>query len=217
MKKVGVDYWDDLITAYKMLTHEEHVELARIRDTGTTTGQDGRKIFNRAAQEAIDKLCLHNLRMVAKQVCSMKCSDSTAIADLMAEGFGGLRDAAQRWQPIGTIGFAYVSKWYIRDPIIRHAKKFWDSQVSLDAQNDEGDDLYNAIPEASYERDTSIEIDMRLLQTLPFAQRVILEEKILKLSDASDVVLAKKAKLRKPMFVAHTLRKAMLALLDHAA
>lgn len=218
MKAVGVDYWDSLIEQYEILSHEEHVELARIRDEGTTLDEEGKKIFNKSARDAVDKLCLHNLRAVGKRVCSMRCSDSTAIADLMTEGYLGLKKIAERWEPIGPVGFAYVASCYIKDPIFRHAKKFWAESVSLDAQNKEGDDLYNVDldDELGSESQNEVTLDLALMECLTPAQKIVITSRLLSQEEETDEELAARAGIT-PARVPHAFRRGLFRLLDAAA
>jgi RNA polymerase primary sigma factor len=100
----SLDQYLKEISAYKLLTREEEVDLAqRIR-----TGEE----------EALDKLVRSNLRFVVS-VAKKYQNQGVALSDLINEGNLGLIRAAHKFDETKGIKFISYAVWWIRQAILQ--------------------------------------------------------------------------------------------------
>lgn len=185
----GLDHWNDIIDAHPVLPWQEQVELAHQRDAGGKRGQD-----------ALDKLILHNLRAVVQRVERMNCRAELK-ADLMSAGVIGLQKAASRWKPMQKDGhskpapFPAYAFLYIKEMVIKEAKKNWHDDLSIDGiDEDSADDIVGSA------EDSHDYLDSTVLDVLKGKERIIFERLIIQNTQEDPKDLGLKLNL-KPMTV----------------
>ncbi len=100
----SLDQYLKEISAYRLLTREEEVELAtRIRD---------------GCEESLDKLVRSNLRFVVS-VAKKYQNQGVALGDLINEGNLGLIRAAHKFDETKGIKFISYAVWWIRQAILQ--------------------------------------------------------------------------------------------------
>lgn len=107
--KSAVDTWMDNAGRYPLLCETDTLRLARKAQNPD--------ISERERRRALDRLCLHNLRLVVKTVqntinkTSLRWHDEI-VADLLQQGYLGLRRAAEKFDTTKKIRFStYATIW----------------------------------------------------------------------------------------------------------
>jgi DNA-directed RNA polymerase sigma subunit (sigma70/sigma32) len=107
--KSAVDTWMDNAGRYPLLCETDTLRLARKAQNPD--------ISDRERRRALDRLCLHNLRLVVKTVqntinkTSLRWHDEI-VADLLQQGYLGLRRAAEKFDTTKKIRFStYATIW----------------------------------------------------------------------------------------------------------
>lgn len=107
--KSAVDTWMDNAGRYPLLCETDTLRLARKAQNPD--------ISERERRRALDRLCLHNLRLVVKTVqntinkTSLRWQDEI-VADLLQQGYLGLRRAAEKFDTTKKIRFStYATIW----------------------------------------------------------------------------------------------------------
>ena len=114
--KSAVDTWMDNAGRYPLLCETDTLRLARKAQNPD--------ISERERRRALDRLCLHNLRLVVKTVqntinkTSLRWHDEI-VADLLQQGYLGLRRAAEKFDTTKKIRFSTYATWWIRQTIER--------------------------------------------------------------------------------------------------
>ena len=105
----AVDIWMDNAGRYPLLCETDTLRLARKAQNPD--------ISDRERRRALDRLCLHNLRLVVKTVqntinkTSLRWHDEI-VADLLQQGYLGLRRAAEKFDTTKKIRFStYATIW----------------------------------------------------------------------------------------------------------
>lgn len=209
----GLSLWDDVIAAHPVLPWQEQVALAKQRDEGGKRGDD-----------ALEKLVLHNLRVVVQHVGRMNAKDSDK-HDLFMSGLMGLRKAAERWVPMQKPGFSkpapfpsYAFLW-IREGVTKEAKRIWHDDVSFDAPSGHDDDSsgHETFKDASLGSDEQdhLSLDSTLLDLLTDREKEIVEARLLDVSNESEEELAARLGLS-PKSVLPMLHRSIQKLLSAA-
>lgn len=203
----GLEQWDSIFDDYPVLHWTEHVKLAKQRDEGGRRGQD-----------ALEKLVLHNLRAIVSHVDRMNCRAELR-GDLFAAGIIGLRKAAVRWQPIQKEGFDQPAPFatsaflWIKEAVVKEARKNWHDHQSLDAETDDGETRDTALGSAEDNHD---HLSLDVLEILSEKEREILKSRAIDFREETDEELALRLGI-KPHSVCKMLSSSICKLLARAA
>lgn len=184
----GLALWDETISSHPVLHWQEQVALAHQRDEGGARGDD-----------ALEKLVMHNLRVVVQHVERMNAKDSDKY-DLFMAGLVGLRKAAERWKPMQKAGFSkpapfpsYAFLW-VREGVTKEAKKLWHDDISFDAESgsEEDSDGHETFKDASIGSDEQnhISFDATLLDLVTPREKEIIKARLLDFTGETEEEIA---------------------------
>lgn len=114
----SVTAWLDAAGRYPLLSQEETIELAR----KIQSNEPGSK----AHTKAVNKLCLHNLRLVVRYTRGYMSGSrnlswgGASTVDYLQQGYLGLRRAAEKFDPERGYTFATYSNAWVRQALGRY-------------------------------------------------------------------------------------------------
>ena len=177
---LGLEHWDEMIDAHPVLSVEEELALYHEREKG-----------GRRGEAALEKLILHNLRAVFERVRRMN-SDATHAHDLMSAGVLGLRKAAIKWAPMEGRRFYHYAYLWIKEGVIKEAKKLWRDDISLDAPTSTDEGEFSADTVLGAKEDSHLHLSSDLMMTLTEREKIIVQARLVDISEESDEELSTK-------------------------